>query len=94
MRYQAGQLCNFVKYKSEIPYICKKEPLETVRYLLSALLIILSLLPLVKNPHWFFRVPEFFKIQIFFMQLLAVLLLIIFYKPTCFGGRFSACRWF
>ncbi len=47
---------------------------------LSILLIILSLLPFVKNQHWVFRVAEFIKIQLLFLQL-AVLALSIYFLP-------------
>lgn len=44
---------------------------------ISVLLIILSLLPFVKNQHWVFRVAEFIKIQLLFLQVVALALNII-----------------
>lgn len=42
-------------------------------HLLAWVLIIMTLLPLVKNPHWVFRVPDFGKIQLFIMQVILLL---------------------
>lgn len=44
----------------------------------SYLLIITTLLPLVKNPHWVFRIFDFGKIQLFILQLLALLLSVLY----------------
>lgn len=38
-------------------------------YSISVFLIVLSLLPFVKNQHWIFRVAEFIKIQLLFLQI-------------------------
>lgn len=38
--------------------------------ILSILLIILSLLPFIQNQHWIFRIAEFIKLQLLFLQLL------------------------
>lgn len=46
--------------------------------LLSALLILLSVLPFVKNQHWFFRVGEFIKLQLLVLQV-AFVIVIFFY---------------
>src|SRR5690606_5321947 len=40
----------------------------------SALLIMLSILPFLQQPHWTFRVPEFMKTQLIFLQLIAAFL--------------------
>ncbi|MGZ5188364.1 MAG: endonuclease/exonuclease/phosphatase family protein [Kaistella sp.] len=42
--------------------------MELLLTILSVLLILLSVLPFFKNQHWVFRVPEFMKIQILFLQ--------------------------
>ena len=42
--------------------------MQTAIYLISGLLIFLSILPFFKNQHWFFRVPEFMKIQLLILQ--------------------------
>jgi endonuclease/exonuclease/phosphatase (EEP) superfamily protein YafD len=47
----------------------------------SYLLIITTLLPLIRNPHWVFRIFDFGKIQLFILQLL-VLLLSLWYGDT------------
>ncbi|KAB1066819.1 endonuclease/exonuclease/phosphatase family protein [Tamlana haliotis] len=44
----------------------------------SVVLIMLSLLPFSKNQHWFFRVPEFVKIQLLFFQIIALIGLFAF----------------
>ena len=50
--------------------------------ILSLLLILLSILPFVKNQHWFFRIPEFIKTQIFFLQIVAIIGLVIFTQKS------------
>lgn len=42
------------------------------------LLIFLSLLPFIKNQHWFFRFPEFIKIQLLFLQIITTVGLFFF----------------
>ena len=42
--------------------------MEIFLVILSVVLIILSFLPLFRNQHWVFRVPEFMKIQILVLQ--------------------------
>lgn len=42
----------------------------------SGLLALLSLLPFIQDQHWIFRVPEFLKIQLLFLQIIVV--------PLCF----------
>ena len=42
--------------------------MELFLTIFSVLLILLSVLPFFKNQHWVFRVPEFMKIQILFLQ--------------------------
>ncbi|MCL7986932.1 endonuclease/exonuclease/phosphatase family protein [Sphingobacterium sp. lm-10] len=37
---------------------------------LSILLIVLSVLPFIQNQHWVFRVPEFMRLQLLFLQLI------------------------
>ncbi len=51
-------------------------------HILAWLLIILTFLPLVKNPHWVFRIPDFGRIQLFVMQLLLMPVSLIFLKDT------------
>ncbi|MBU2950370.1 endonuclease/exonuclease/phosphatase family protein [Tamlana agarivorans] len=48
----------------------------------SAGLIILSILPFSKNQHWFFRVPEFLKIQLLSFQIIALLGMFVFSNKT------------
>ena len=45
---------------------------------LSILLILISLLPFVKNPHWVFRASEFVSLQAFVLQVIASIGLFIF----------------
>ena len=49
----------------------------TTLIIISALLIILSLLPFIQNQHWIFRVPEFIKLQLLIIQ--TVFIAISFY---------------
>lgn len=44
----------------------------------SLLLISISCLPFIKNQHWVFRASEFIKIQLIFLQLLAIAGILIF----------------
>ncbi|WP_086949327.1 endonuclease/exonuclease/phosphatase family protein [Sphingobacterium sp. JB170] len=46
--------------------------MEIVIIVFSCILIALSLLPFVQNQHWVFRVPEFAKLQILILQVLAL----------------------
>ncbi|MGO3195484.1 MAG: endonuclease/exonuclease/phosphatase family protein [Sphingobacterium sp.] len=46
--------------------------MEIVIIVFSCILIALSLLPFVQNQHWIFRVPEFAKLQILILQVLAL----------------------
>src|SRR5690606_18274804 len=46
--------------------------------IVSGLLIMLSLLPFIQNQHWFFRVPEFIKLQLLALQVL------VFTSSFCF----------
>lgn len=45
---------------------------------LSLVLIFFNLLPFIKNQHWIFRAPEFIKIQLLILQLIASIGLFIF----------------
>lgn len=47
-------------------------------YILSALLILVSILPFITHQHWMFRVWEFGRIQLFFLQLLTLSLGLFF----------------
>src|SRR5690606_12956272 len=40
----------------------------------SVFLILLSILPFIQHQHWIFRVPEFMKIQLLFLQIIVVFL--------------------
>lgn len=54
--------------------------MEITLIFLSGFLIILSLLPFIQNQHWIFRVPEFLKLQIFFLQIIVISLTLILIK--------------
>jgi endonuclease/exonuclease/phosphatase (EEP) superfamily protein YafD len=49
----------------------------TVILIISSLLILLSVLPFIQNQHWVFRVAEFIKLQLLFLQV--VIFIISFY---------------
>src|SRR5690606_38316580 len=51
---------------------------------LSALLIVLSLLPFVRHQHWVFRVPEFIKLQLLSLQVIVFPLAFVFVQPSAF----------
>jgi len=57
-------------------------------YILSALLITVSLLPFITHQHWMFRVWEFGRIQVMFLQLITLALGILFVedKSLLFWG--------
>lgn len=59
---------------------------------LSLLLITLSLLPFIKNQHWVFRVPEFFKIQLFILQITATTGLFIFAEKSILFWLIVLCQ--
>ena len=44
--------------------------MEIAYYILSGLLIISTLIPLIQDQHWFFRIFDFGKVQIFVLQLM------------------------
>src|SRR5690554_1265834 len=46
--------------------------METIYYILSGLLIFASLIPLVQDQHWFFRIFDFGKVQILVLQCIVV----------------------
>lgn len=48
--------------------------MELLFIIVTLLLIILSLLPFIDHPHWFFRVPEFIKLQLVPIQFAVILL--------------------
>jgi len=50
----------------------------TALIILSALLILLSVLPFIQNQHWVFRVPEFMKLQLLMLQVV-VFIVAFFY---------------
>ena len=53
-------------------------------YLFSSLFILVSILPLIPNQHWIFRVWEFGRIQIVILQLVTLLLGLVFLEDkTC-----------
>ncbi len=53
-------------------------------YSLSILLIFASLIPLVENQHWFFRIFDFGKVQIFVLQLIVLVLAFTFVPRTIY----------
>ena len=58
--------------------------MEIVFYSLSFLLIIASLIPLIQNQHWFFRIFDFGKVQIFVLQLIVLVLAFTFVPRTIY----------
>ena len=53
--------------------------MHLIYYLLSSVGIVASLLPLIPNQHWFFRVWEFGRIQVVVFQLVILLLGLFFF---------------
>lgn len=50
-------------------------------YLLISVCIIFSILPLVRNQHWIFRVLEFARFQVAILQLIVLVLGLLFFTP-------------
>lgn len=46
--------------------------MEIFYYTTSILLILFSLIPLIQNQYWFFRIFDFLKVQILFLQLILI----------------------
>lgn len=53
----------------------------------SSLLILLSILPFIQHQHWVFRVAEFIKLQLLFLQ-------VIVFSITCFYVNQLAILWY
>ncbi len=47
--------------------------MEIFYYTTSVLLILFSIIPLIQNQYWFFRIFDFLKVQILFLQLILVI---------------------
>ncbi len=45
--------------------------MELILIILSGLLVLLSVLPFIQHPHWVFRMPEFAKLQLLVLQIIA-----------------------
>lgn len=58
--------------------------MEIAYYILSGLLIFSSLIPLIQDQHWFFRIFDFGKVQIFVLQLIVVVTGFVFVPHTTF----------
>lgn len=52
--------------------------MEIAYYILSLLLIVVSLLPFIPNQHWMFRIWEFARVQVFVLQILVIAIGFIF----------------
>lgn len=53
-----------------------------VLIVLSCLLILLSVLPFIQNQHWIFRVAEFLKMQLLFLQMVVFITTLFFTKDN------------
>lgn len=47
-------------------------------YIISIIFIISPFLPATRNPHWFFRTPDFVRLQSIVIQLICIVLLLVF----------------
>lgn len=63
--------------------------METTYYILSGLLIFSSLIPLIQDQHWFFRIFDFGKVQILILQLIVAVAAFVFIPRTTF---FYVCQ--
>jgi endonuclease/exonuclease/phosphatase (EEP) superfamily protein YafD len=54
----------------------------TILMFVSALLILLSMLPFIQNQHWVFRVAEFMKLQLLPLQVLVFVLNFFYIKES------------
>ncbi|MGW8121920.1 endonuclease/exonuclease/phosphatase family protein [Roseivirga echinicomitans] len=66
--------------------------MSTFFLILSLLLILLGLLPYVQNQHWIFRAPEFIKIQLLILQVIASVGLFIFMERNIWFWLVSLCQ--
>lgn len=59
--------------------------MKIVYYVLSIISILTSVLPLIPNQHWFFRSPEFGKVQNTVIQSILIVLGLVFIPNTIFA---------
>lgn len=59
--------------------------MKIVYYIFAALSILTSVLPLIPNQHWFFRSPEFGKVQNTIIQSILIVLGLVFIPKTIFA---------
>lgn len=56
----------------------------TTLWVCTVLFLILHLLPFVRNQHWIFRVPDFIRPQLLFLQLLTLILAFLYWSELDF----------
>ncbi|MBD1430741.1 MULTISPECIES: endonuclease/exonuclease/phosphatase family protein [Sphingobacterium] len=50
----------------------------------TSIIVLLSILPFIRNQHWVFRVPDFVRPQLLFLQLLTLIATIIWWKDVSY----------
>ena len=53
-------------------------------WVVTSIIVILSILPFIRNQHWVFRVPDFVRPQLLFLQLLTLIATIIWWKDVSY----------
>lgn len=53
---------------------------------LSCIVIFLSVLPFIKNQHWIFRVPDFIRPQLFVLQLILLIAILLFFNELAYSS--------
>ena len=54
--------------------------MSTTLLVISIILLILHILPFIRNQHWVFRVPDFIRPQLLFLQLLSLIVVLFYWK--------------
>lgn len=65
---------------------------EKIIVIVSFLLILLSVVPFFKHPHWIFRVPEFLKAQILVLQVIIIVLNFAFLQQNAWFWLLQAAQ--
>lgn len=53
-------------------------------WVVTSIIVLLSILPFIRNQHWVFRVPDFVRPQLLFLQLLTLVATIIWWKDVSY----------
>src|SRR5690606_35350547 len=53
-------------------------------WVVTSIIVILSILPFIRNQHWVFRVRDFVRPQLLFLQLLTLIAAIVWWKDVSY----------